>query len=216
MTIQVRSLSILICLLTLVSVRAFGQTARRQTPSPPSAQESATDAPVNSNDVVANEIASLRRSLDTLNVSLRDISAKLLAPGAKGNENEKQNRVAVNLDLLTRAEQRAEMLRKQLLELIEKETTYRSRIAQLDEEMRPDNVERALNPYGTTRTTELRETRRRVLENERRGFESLLNLTSFSRVRLEEDVKQADSLVSKLRQRLLPLIEREIEKITPN
>jgi len=43
-----------------------------------------------------------------------------------------------------------------------------------------------------------------------------LNQTTSSRIRLEEDVRQADSLVTKLRQRLLPLIEKEIEKITPN
>jgi hypothetical protein len=37
-----------------------------------------------------------------------------------------------------------------------------------------------------------------------------------SRIRLEEDVKQADALVSRLRQRLFPAIERQIEKINPN
>jgi hypothetical protein len=63
---------------------------------------------------------------------------------------------------------------------------------------------------------ELRDTRRRVLENEKRGFESLLAQISQSRVRLEEDVKQADALVSRLRQRILPLIDREIEKLNPN
>jgi hypothetical protein len=73
-----------------------------------------------------------------------------------------------------------------------------------------------LSGIGTTRTTELRDTRRRVLENERKGIESLLNLTSQSRIRLEEDVRQADQLVSRLRQRLFPLIEKEIDKINPN
>ena len=51
--------------------------------------------------------------------------------------------------------------------------------------------------------SEIRETRRRVLENEKRGVESLLQITSQSRLRLEEDVRQADQLVSKLRQRLV-------------
>ena len=82
--------------------------------------------------------------------------------------------------------------------------------------MRPENVERALNPYGTTRTVEARDTRRRVLENDRKGFESLLALATQSRQRLEEDVRQADSIVTRLRQRLMPLIEKEIDKINPN
>jgi hypothetical protein len=100
--------------------------------------------------------------------------------------------------------------------LIEKETSLKSRLVQIDEDMRPESIERTLNPYGTTRTAELRGARRRVLENDRKGVESLLNLTTQSRLRLEDDVKQADLLVFRLRQRVLPLIDKEIDKINPN
>lgn len=86
----------------------------------------------------------------------------------------------------------------------------------MDEEVRPENVERSLSGLGTTRTAELREVRRRSLEIEKRGLESLLNLSAQSHARLEEDVRQADSLVSRIRQRLFPLIDREIEKIRTN
>lgn len=69
--------------------------------------------------------------------------------------------------------------------------------------------------FGTTRATELRDTRRRVLETDRRGYVTLLALTTENRTRLEEEVRQADGLVQRLRQRLNPLIEREIDKLTP-
>jgi hypothetical protein len=82
--------------------------------------------------------------------------------------------------------------------------------------MRPESIERSMSLIGSTRTVELRDTRRRILENERRGVENLLNQSSQSRARLEEDVRQADALVFRLRQRLLPLIEKEIDKINPN
>ena len=120
-----------------------------------------------------------------------------------------------NLDLLTHAEERAEVLRKQLIELIEKETGYRSRMTQFDEDLRPENIERSMVGIGGTRTAEMRDTRRRVLENDKRGIENLLNVTAQSRIRLEEDVRQADLLVTKLRQRLFPLIDKEIDKINP-
>ena len=97
-----------------------------------------------------------------------------------------------------------------------KETAYKSWPAQMDEEVRPENVERALSGVGTTLTSEIRDARRRSLEIEKRGLESLLNLNTQSRARLEDDVRQADSLVSRIRQRLFPLIDREIERITPN
>ena len=173
-------------------------------------------------DPVANEISLLRRSLQTLNTRLREISEKLLGPDAAARTgeggDERQKRITQNLDLLSRTEQRAETMRKQLIELTEKETAFKTRMMQLDEDMRPDSIDRSVMIYGSvgsTRTTEMRDTRRRVLYNERRGVESLLNQTSESRARLEEDVRQADALVARLRMRLLPLIEKEIDKINP-
>ncbi len=209
MTSHIRLVPVVLCVVTLLSISSFAQTQGQSSNLPPS---------TNSIDTIAIEVGLLRKSVQTLNIRLREISEKVIAPDAKGtgSANDRQPRITSSFDLLARAEQRAEGLRRELIERIEKETLLKSRLVQIEEEMRPENVERALNPYGTTKTAELRDNRRRVLENDRRGFESLLNQTTQSRVRLETDVKQADSLVIRIRQRLLPLIEREIEKLDPN
>lgn len=201
--------ALLICLLGFLSISSMAQRQASQ-----ATEQSSVPG---SSDSVAGEISLLRKSLQTLNSRLQAISEELLAPDAKAEAESKESlkRISTNFDLLTRAEERAEVLRKQLIELIEKETAFKMRLAQLDEDMRPENIERTLSTYGTTRTVELRENRRRVLENERRGVESLQQLTSQSRLRLEDDVRQADLLVAKLRQRLFPLIDKEIEKISP-
>jgi hypothetical protein len=220
---RVRSifLPLVICVLTLFSAQSFAQSVERRQPGVTTRQseEPSVSRPPNANSIeaVVNEIDLLRKSLQTLNLRLREISERLPALDSKqSGSNDKQNRVAPTLELLARAEERAGILRKQLIESIEKETAYRSRLAQMDEEVRPENVERSLSGVGTTRTAEIREVRRRSLEIEKRGLESLLNLNSQSRARLEDDVRQADSLVSRIRQRLFPLIDREIERITPN
>jgi len=219
---RVRSifLPLVICVLTLFSAQSFAQSVERRQPGATrQGEEASVGRPPNANSIeaVVNEIDLLRKSLQTLNLRLREISERLPALDSKqSGSNDKQNRVAPTLELLARAEERAGILRKQLIESIEKETAYRSRLAQMDEEVRPENVERALSGVGTTRTAEIREVRRRSLEIEKRGLESLLNLNTQSRARLEDDVKQADSLVSRIRQRLFPLIDKEIERITPN
>jgi hypothetical protein len=202
-----RRLVLLICLVCWLSVTSMAQRTASQEQLPGT----------NSADPIANELGLLRKSLQTLNSRLQVISDGLLAPEAKteAESKERLKRISTNFDLLTHAEERAEILRKQLIELIEKETQFKMRLAQLEEDMRPENIERALSTYGTTRTVEIRETRRRVLENEKRGVESLLQITSQSRLRLDDDVRQADQLVAKLRQRLFPLIDKEIEKISP-
>ena len=199
MTIVFR-ISLFLSVLVLGVAPAFGQAQQ------PSADDSLT-----------NEVAALRKSLQTLNSRLQAISDELLSP-AKRQEDKSLDtvkKVTTNLDLLAHAEERAEVLRKQLIELIEKETAYKTRMAQFDEDLRPENIERSMVGIGGTRTAEMRDTRRRVLENEKKGVENLLNVTVQSRMRLEEDVRQADQLVSKLRQRIFPLIEKEIDKINP-
>lgn len=220
MSVRSIFLPLVICVLTLFSAQSFAQSVERRQPgATPQGEEPSLGRPPNANSIeaVVNEIDLLRKSLQTLNLRLREISEKLPALDLKpGGSNDKQNRMAPTLELLARAEERAGILRKQLIESIEKETAYKSRLAQMDEEVRPENVERALSGVGTTRTAEIRDARRRSLEIEKRGLESLLNLNTQSRARLEDDVKQAESLVSRIRQRLFPLIEREIEKITPN
>lgn len=194
------NLPLLVSCLALVSLTSFAQTS-----GPPAT------------DQLTGEVAALRQSLQTLNKRLQAISDELLGPEKKTEDKslDTVKKVTSNLDLLTHAEERAEVLRKQLLELIEKETAYKSRLAQFDEDLRPENIERSMAGMGGTRTAELRDTRRRVLENDKKGVENLLNVTTQSRIRLEEDVRQADFLVSKLRQRLFPLIDREIDKIPP-
>lgn len=194
------NLPLLLSCLAFLSLTSFAQA-----PQPPAAA-----------DQLTGEVAALRKSLQTLNNRLQAISDELLAPDKKNEDKsvDTVKRVTINLDLLTHAEERAEVLRKQLIDLIEKETAYKSRMAQFDEDLRPENIDRSMAGVGGTRTAELRDTRRRVLENDKRGVENLLNVTVQSRIRLEEDVRQADLLVTKLRQRLFPLIDREIDKIS--
>ncbi|MBV8856047.1 MAG: hypothetical protein JOZ02_03715 [Acidobacteria bacterium] len=212
MTTPFRLLPAALCIPTLLCVLCRAQT--NTTPLP----KDAAGAPVSA-DPVANEIALLRKSIQTLNARLREITEKVFSPDAVQAEAApagRQNPLAQSLDILSRAEQRAEAMRRQLLDLTEKETAYRTRMMQLDDDMRPESIDRALAGVGTTRTPELRDLRRRQLENERRGVELILNQTSAARARLEDDVKQADALVARIRQRLLPLIEKEIDKLNPN
>ncbi|MGZ8842428.1 MAG: hypothetical protein ACXW18_02120 [Pyrinomonadaceae bacterium] len=207
-------LILLFCLLAFFGVPTVAQRPGSSTSMSPPQEQS----PNNGADSVANEISLLRKSLQTLNARLQAISEELLASDSKqkDNPNERIRRIATNIDLLTRTEERAEILRKQLIELIEKETAFRVRLTQLEEEVRPENIERAMSGVGTTRTVELRDTRRRALDNEKRGIENLLNITTQSRFRLEEEVRQADQMVTKLKLKLFPMIEKEIDKITPD
>jgi hypothetical protein len=108
----------------------------------------------------------------------------------------------LDMERLTRAETRAESLRSQLREVLEKQSNLQARAEEIDYAVKPENIERTLNVYGTTRPEELRDARRRQLESEKARIETQLATLETSRVRLELAIATADREVDMLRERL--------------
>lgn len=127
---------------------------------------------------------------------------------SKVNEyDEQQKRLLLNLDILTRAEQRSESLRKQLFEMIEKENTVRSRLSQLESDMRPESIDRSSMFSGSMKPEEIREMRRKSLDTEKRNMQALLTEITTTRDGLQVTLSRSDLLVEKLRLKL----ERDID-----
>jgi uncharacterized protein YlxW (UPF0749 family) len=87
----------------------------------------------------------------------------------------------------------AEALRAQLSDVQAKEAELQARERQLDEDLRPENIERAIIGVGTTRPEELREQRRRQLEGEKARVRTQLDQLAQSRTRLEAAIATADA-----------------------
>jgi hypothetical protein len=105
----------------------------------------------------------------------------------------------LNLDILTKAEQRSESLRKQRFDLVEKENSIQSRLDQIEIDIRPENIERQVAVMGTLRPEEIREAKRKSLDNERKNLQALLVQVQTTRSSLDQTVDRADQLVQKLR-----------------
>ena len=88
---------------------------------------------------------------------------------------------------------KAEKLRLQLIEVQTKETALQNRALQLDEDLKPENIERALAGIGSTRPEELREQRRRQLQNEKDDVLAELQRVTKTRRDLEAAVLNADA-----------------------
>jgi len=155
------------------------------------------------------EAETLDQRVDKFNDSIKEIKSRVksLESSQKNEYDEKQRRLLLNLDILSRAEQRAESLRKQLFELVEKENSLRTRLEQIEYDARPEIVDRAAALSGSLRPEEIRDQRRKSLEVEKRNLESLLSQIQTSRTALELNVQKADSLVEKVRFKL----EKEID-----
>jgi len=83
-------------------------------------------------------------------------------------------------------------LRAQLADVQAKENELQARARQLDEDLKPENIERSLAGIGSTKPEELREYRRRQLTIERNGVRRQLNLLATSRDRLENAIRTAE------------------------
>jgi len=120
----------------------------------------------------------------------------------KTDPEDKQKRLLMNLDILTRSEQRADALRKNLFEMIEKENTVKGRLDQIDIEIRPEMIERTLQLSGSMRPEEVRDLRRKSLTAEKANLQSLLSDIQSTRATLAANVQKADELVEKLRSKI--------------
>jgi hypothetical protein len=100
--------------------------------------------------------------------------------------------VTANAQESSSAAESVEKLRAQLLEVQGKEEALRGRAQQLDESLKPENIERSLAGVGSTKPEELREARRSQLTIERDGVQAQLKLVETSRQRLETAIANAE------------------------
>jgi hypothetical protein len=115
---------------------------------------------------------------------------------------QEDDRYQMDMERLTRAEQRAEQLRGQLMDIQSKIADFEARLEQIEFALRPENIESATAGYGSTRPEQAREARRKQLEGEKTRTQAQLKLAETSKARLEVAVANADSEVDLLRAKL--------------
>jgi len=154
--------------------------------------------------VAGADVASLA-TLEELGNRIKNLEAGRKVE--KVDPDEKQKRLLLNLDILTRAEQRSESLRKQVFEMIEKENAVKTKLDSLEYDLRPEVIERSVSLIGTLRPEEIRASRRKSFESERANLQNLLTEIQRARSSLDVSLQRADILVEKLRNKF----EKEID-----
>ena len=134
--------------------------------------------------------------------AIKDLTNQVNRLNNKLTSMQEDDRYQLDMERLTRAEQRAEQLRGQLMDIQGKIADFEARLEQLDYALRPENIEAANQGYGSTRPEVARETRKKQLESERGRVGAQLKLAETSRSRLEVAVANADAEVDNLRAKL--------------
>ena len=139
---------------------------------------------------------------DETQSSIKNLTNQVNKLNDKLTSMQEDDRYQLDMERLTRAEQRAEQLRSQLMDVQSKIADFESRLEQLDFALRPENIENSTAGYGSTRPEVAREARRKSLESERGRVQAQLKLAETSRSRLEGAVSNADLEVDNLRAKL--------------
>ena len=102
--------------------------------------------------------------------------------------------LAITTMAQTSAQEVAANFRLQLSEVQIRQAEMQARDEQLEEDLKPENIERSLAGIGSTRPEELREQRRRELEILRARVRLQLDELDRSVTRLETAIAEADAL----------------------
>jgi hypothetical protein len=137
----------------------------------------------------------IKQTINSLSNQVNKLSDKL-------GQMQETDQALMDLERLSRAEQRAEALRSQQVEVESKLADLQSRLEDTEYAMKPENIEREMATFGSTRPEVARDARRRKLEGDRSRLLAQIKILENSRVRLEFAVATADAESDLLRRRL--------------
>lgn len=206
--------------ISVLLLSAFLFSASAQTPTKANVKPLATPLPTvtgaeiirRADEPVDKPVAAKpeEKPVDISAATVKELSERIkkIEAGQASTYDEKQKRLLLNLDILTRAEQRSESLRKQLFEMIEKENSVKMRLDQIEIDSRAENIERSVQIAGTLRPEDVRDNRRRILAAERTNLQALLAEIQSTRANIAGSLLKADQMVEKLRTKL----EKDIDE----
>jgi DNA repair exonuclease SbcCD ATPase subunit len=143
--------------------------------------------------------------------TIRSLSTQVDKLTNKITQMEESQRHLVDLERLSRAEQRSAALWTEMREVEAKQADLQARAEELGYASKPENIERSIAGYGTTRPEELREQRRQQLLNEKQRVEKQLQQLAANHARLEQAIAAADAEAERLRKRLDAADQADLE-----
>ncbi len=159
---------------------------------------------------ISTEISKISKSLDDLNKKLGTFSETFTSnQGLRLTE--KQQRLLFAFEMLNRAETRLSTLQLLKVQLADREATTKRKIAQIEDNLRSENIDRTLN--GTFDAETVRNARRRTLQNERNDLANLLNEIQNSISDADSEIFQTQLFLRRIRQQIFPGIEKELSDL---
>lgn len=202
--IEMKRLSLFLCLI-LLQVSAVS-----------SQQQPSTVAPVNQNypvstqlDLITNQLGRISLSIDRLQTNWKSFFESFSSnQGLRMSE--RQQKLLLAFEVLNRAEQRLGNLQKMRLDSTEKLSSMRLQLAHINNDLRPESIDRYVSTRGTLDADQLRDMRRQTLTRERTELTNILNQIQSDLDTTNNDIRTTEQFLRNIRNRILPEIEKEL------
>ena len=182
----------------------------------PADNSNSTNSETNTANGNSNSNSSQTEDPDSMKRTIRVLSNQVDKLTDKLNDMQASQQSMVDLERLSRAEQRSAQLRAELSGTQAKKAELAAHLEDVEFALKPENIERATAGYGTTRPEEMREQRRRQLESERTRTQQQLDQLNASESRLQQAIATSDAEVDRLQKKLDATDRAAIENAKTN
>lgn len=165
------------------------------------------------------QLENIEKNLDNISKSVRELNDILKNFSSTFSSNqglrltERQQRILAAFEYLNRAEQRLANLQNLKIDLTQKQTGINLQLAQIEDDLRPESVDRSIALRGTTDAEELREIRRQALYRQQRELRNLSNQISRDISEIDYEIVQTQQFLKRIRDRIFPEIEKELSDL---
>jgi len=177
----------------------------------PSPTENSTGDTNTSGDANTTARPAGEQDPEAMKKTIRGLATQVDKLNDKLSQMEESQRSLLDLERLSRAESRSAALRAEMREVQSKEADLEAKAEQVEYDLKPENIERATAGYGTTHPEDVREQRRRQLENEKLRLRKQLDQLADSHSRLDQAIATSDAEIDRLHKKLDAADEADIQ-----
>lgn len=174
-------------------------------PKNPDAPPTTADGQPTSAENTQTAVSAPSPELEELTRQVRELAGRIDSMDTK-------QKLLLDLELLSRAEQRAEILRGKVMDSTDKESAIKVRLAEIEGDMTDQGISRKLAFSGSLRPEEARENLRKTLQAEKDRIMLQMTQLQNNRAALDTSLQNADALVEKLRARLEKAIDSQLQE----
>jgi hypothetical protein len=161
---------------------------------------------------ISTEVSRIARAVEALNRNWKTFFDTFNSNQGLRLE-DRQQKLLMALELLNRLEQSLANMQKFKLDLIERQSGFRLKLASVTDDLLPQSIDRYVALRGTTNAEELRDIRRQALIREQRELTATLSQIQRELDAVNFDIARLSEQVRSLRGRIFGQVEKELSEM---